>query len=57
MSECKYPTCSVDREDGSKFCSTRCELKFEHVKADAEDARRSEERERGYKDEPHPEEL
>jgi len=57
MTQCKYPTCSVNREDGSKFCSTRCKLRYEHIKADAEDARRSEEQERGYKDEPHPEEL
>jgi hypothetical protein len=30
---------------GAKFCSTEHELKYEHLKADAEDARRSEERE------------
>jgi hypothetical protein len=27
---------------GAKFCSTKCELKHEHIKADARDAARSE---------------
>lgn len=31
---------------GAKFCSVRCELKYDHIKADAEDARRAEEEER-----------
>jgi len=28
---------------GAKFCSDHCELKYEHIKADAEDARRADE--------------
>ena len=69
---CRYPTCDEptrDRGDtygdddqytvsafGARFCSTRCELKYEHVRADAQDARRAD-RDRGYRDEPHPEEV
>ena len=57
---CRRTTCSEPARDVSgyegRFCSTKCELKHEHVKADAEDARRQEQR-GSYKDEPHPEEL
>jgi len=28
---------------GAKFCSTECELKFEHIQDDARDAKRAEE--------------
>ena len=42
--ECRNSTCSNDpRGDGGfsgRFCSTACELKYEHVRADARDARR-----------------
>jgi len=30
---------------GSKFCSQKCELKYEHIRADARDAKRSVEHE------------
>jgi len=46
---CKRPTCSnpvgqQDRDDyrSGKFCSIQCEVKHEHVKADARDARHAE---------------
>lgn len=45
MTECKYPNCAVDREDGSKFCSIGHELKYEHLKWDAKEARLDAERE------------
>lgn len=57
---CKYPTCNRDPgsadtdrtyRDG-RFCSPKCELKYEHVKADAQDARRQEQRERHHDDAP-----
>lgn len=48
---CKYPTCNnetgqQDRDDyrSSRFCSIQCETKYEHVKADARDARFDEQR-------------
>lgn len=47
---CKMPNC--DREPGAqdgrddyrtrKFCSVQCETKYEHLRADARDAERSE---------------
>jgi hypothetical protein len=48
MATCRYPSCDeqargsdgVTDASGGKFCSPQCELKYEHVKADAEDARR-----------------
>jgi hypothetical protein len=45
--ECRLPTCSNDPRGGGfsgRFCSTPCELKFEHVRADARDARRDAQR-------------
>lgn len=54
---CRYPTCGeparTSTDDGAadafaeKFCSTMCELKYDHVKADAEDARQMEREEAG----------
>jgi len=45
---CRRPTCTnLSREESGysgRFCSDRCEVKHEHVKADARDARLSEER-------------
>lgn len=48
--QCRYPSCSTptrDRGDGvdgyaARFCSTRCELKYDHIRADAKDARLNE---------------
>lgn len=44
MTECKYPTCSEEQgaQNGysGKFCSKGHEIKYEHIKADARDARR-----------------
>ena len=45
---CRMPGCDEEpRDDGrdasaNRFCSTQHELKYEHIKADAEDARRAE---------------
>ena len=46
---CRYPTCSKRaREAGTtyarRFCSTACELKFEHIRADAREQRLDEQR-------------
>jgi len=49
MPSCRHPSCDEPargrgpRVDGfaAKFCSPECELKYEHVKADAQDARRA----------------
>lgn len=47
MTECKMPSC--DREVGTQdrtdyrtrsFCSVKCDVKYDHLKADARDARR-----------------
>ena len=42
--ECRRPPCSNDALGGGgfsgRFCSTPCELKFEHVRADARQAER-----------------
>ena len=46
---CRYPSCEEEARGrgpnvngyAAKFCSPACELKFEHVKADARDARRA----------------
>lgn len=47
MIGCDNPT----RDDGGaysrKFCSTRCELKYDHIRADAEDAMRADIEEHG----------
>lgn len=52
--ECRYISCDLPRRSyehnenldgfGAKFCSNKHELKFEHIKADAEDARIDKER-------------
>lgn len=46
MSECRMPSCSEDaRGSGGysgRFCSDQCEVKYDHLKADARDARASE---------------
>jgi len=43
---CRRSTCSNPTRDATgyegRFCSTECELKHEHVKADARDARMAE---------------
>lgn len=46
---CRYPSCDngpgeQDRDDydARRFCSVPCQLKYEHVRADARDARREE---------------
>lgn len=46
--QCRNPGCDNPRDpDGDgfrrQFCSDRCEVKFDHIRSDAEDARRSEE--------------
>jgi hypothetical protein len=42
--ECRNPSCSNEPRGGGgfseRFCSTPCELKYEHARADARDARR-----------------
>jgi|GEM_PF-4470112 hypothetical protein len=42
--ECRNPSCSNDARGsggfGGRFCSTPCELKYEHVRADAREAKR-----------------
>lgn len=45
--QCRYPGCSEPtREDvdgaDARFCGPRCEVRFEHVRADAADRRRGE---------------
>lgn len=55
---CRRPTCDRDAgtDDGNynarKFCSAKCEVKFEHIRADARDAERAE-RDR-HTDDRHP---
>jgi hypothetical protein len=48
MSKCKRSTCTnpvgqQDRDDyrDSRFCSIQCDVKHEHIKADARDAKAS----------------
>jgi hypothetical protein len=50
---CRYPSC--DREPGQQdrdgyrtrsFCSARCEVRYDHLKADARDAQRADEEDR-----------
>jgi len=45
-STCDNPTGEADEGDYNehKYCSAQCEVKHEHIKADARDARRSAER-------------
>lgn len=48
-SSCRLPNCEGEPRDrgpnvdghAAKFCSPQCELKFEHVRSDAQDARRA----------------
>lgn len=45
--ECRNLSCSNGaRDDGSsgRFCSTACETKHDHIRADAREARRDDER-------------
>jgi hypothetical protein len=43
---CRYPSCDDEpRGSGgfsSLFCSDECEVRYDHIKADAQDAERSE---------------
>lgn len=43
MTECKYPTCTDEAGAApgysGKFCCKGHEIKYEHIKADARDAR------------------
>ncbi|WP_273837480.1 hypothetical protein [Halococcus sp. PRR34] len=47
--ECRNFSCSNDARGGGgfsgRFCSTPCELKYEHVRADAREAERDARRE------------
>lgn len=47
--ECRNPSCSNDpRNKGGfsgRFCSTPCEVKYEHVRTDAREAERDDRRE------------
>jgi len=52
MTTCKRPTCTnqvgeQDRDDYqiNRFCSVQCDVKHQHIKADARDAKESVERE------------
>jgi len=54
MTECKYPTCTndvgqVDTDDYTykhrSFCGPKHEVKYDHIKADARDAERTERQE------------
>ena len=52
--KCRYPSCEEEARGrgenvgsfAADFCSPACELKFEHVRADARDARRAAKAER-----------
>jgi len=48
---CKYPTCDREPEKG-RFCSKEHKVKFEHIKADADEARYEEQREVHHDDVP-----
>lgn len=68
LDTCRRPGCDNDTRDkgdrygddnqfavstyGAKFCSPKCEHKFDHAKADARDARRSEQEQ--HTDDRHP---
>jgi hypothetical protein len=41
---CRNLSCSNDAR-GGQFCSTACEIKYDHLRADAREARRDAERE------------
>lgn len=47
---CRYPNCDRERQDetgyAGRFCSTEHEVKYDHLKADADEARYEEEMER-----------
>ena len=46
--ECRNPSCSNDPRGSSgsrRFCSIPCKVKFEHVRADAQEAERDARRE------------
>ena len=42
MPNCTNPTGQQDRDDyrTTRFCSVQCDTKYDHLKADARDARR-----------------
>jgi hypothetical protein len=48
MTECRYPNCDRDARGGrgcrGRFCSDEHRVKYDHLKADADDARRAEQR-------------
>lgn len=49
MPDCRMPNCEEQARGrgenvdgyGAKFCSPQCELKYDHLKSDAQDARRA----------------
>lgn len=51
QNECRMPGCKneqqIDGQDlyANKFCSAECEVKYDHIKADAADAKRAAEEE------------
>lgn len=49
--ECRLPNCTrMSNGDGthrSSFCSSRCEVKYDHLKDDARDAERADREEAG----------
>jgi hypothetical protein len=54
---CKMPGCDNDRRThgtpySRKFCSDKHEVKYDHLKADARDAQRDEQRDRHHDDAP-----
>lgn len=47
--KCRYPGCSDPARDdvdgvAGRFCSAPCEVKYDHIRADAQDRRRGERR-------------
>ena len=45
MPNCDNPPGEQDRDDyrAGRFCSVQCDVKYDHLKADARDARRADE--------------
>jgi hypothetical protein len=60
---CRYPSCDEESRErgegvgtfGAQFCSLEHELKYEHLKADAEDAERAREHQQGVAKRDRPE--
>ena len=48
---CRMPGCDREREEG-RYCSTEHQVKYEHIKADADEARYEEQREVHHDDVP-----